>query len=52
MTNAQIVSFRLLELVAEDNALEDAIYHLGRYFNSDTRTQEGLERFLKVSPIA
>lgn len=40
---------RLLELVAEDNALEDAIYHLSRYFNSDTRTQDELERFLKVS---
>jgi ESCRT-I complex subunit TSG101 len=37
-----------LELVAEDNAIEDAIYHLGRYFNSDTRTQNELERFLKV----
>ena len=39
---------RLLELVAEDNALEDTVYHLGRAFNSDTRTQDELERFLKV----
>ena len=39
---------RLLELVAEDNAIEDTVYHLGRAFNSDTQTQEELERFLKV----
>jgi ESCRT-I complex subunit TSG101 len=39
--------FRLLDLVAEDNALEDTVYHLGRAFNSDTRTQDELERFLK-----
>lgn len=39
---------RLLDLVAEDNALEDTIYHLGRAFNADARTAEELERFLKV----
>ncbi|KAK9894358.1 UEV-domain-containing protein [Cystobasidium minutum MCA 4210] len=46
-----VVHNQLLELVAEDNALEDAIYHLGRYFNSDTRNQDELERFLKRSRI-
>ena len=47
LTSSIITSPRLLELVAEDNALEDTIYHLGRAFNSDARTQDELEKFLK-----
>lgn len=39
---------RLLELVAEDAALEDTIYHLGRGLNSETANID-LERFQKVS---
>lgn len=42
-----VVHNQLLELVAEDNALEDTVYHLGRVFNADARTPEELERFLK-----
>ena len=40
---------RLLDLIAEDNAYEDTIYHLGRAFNMDAREPADLERFLKVS---
>ena len=39
---------RLLDLIAEDNAYEDTIYHLGRAFNMDAREPADLERFLKV----
>lgn len=42
-----LVSNRLLELMAEDAALEDTIYHLGRSLNSDTAKLD-LEQFLKV----
>lgn len=44
----KVFSFeRLLELVAEDAALEDTIYHLGRALNSETANID-LEQFLKV----
>jgi len=42
-----VVHNQLLDLIAEDNALEDTIYHLGRAFNADTRTPDELEKFLK-----
>jgi hypothetical protein len=38
---------RLLELVAEDAALEDTIYHLSRGLNSEEANID-LERFTKV----
>lgn len=37
---------RLINLVAEDNAIEDTIYHLHRALNSG---RIDLERFLRVS---
>ena len=37
--------FRLINLVAEDNAIEDTIYHLHRALNSG---RIDLERFLRV----
>jgi len=40
--------FRLIDLVAEDNALEDTIYQLGRGLNSGTANID-LDKFLKVS---
>lgn len=43
-----LLSIRLLELVAEDAALEDTIYHLGRGLNSETANID-LDQFLKVS---
>lgn len=47
--SCSVLSFhrRLLELVAEDAALEDTIYHLGRGLNSEEADID-LERFLKV----
>ena len=39
---------RLLDLVAEDSALEDTIYALGRGLNSGTANID-LDQFLKVS---
>lgn len=45
---ADLSPYRLLDLVAEDAALEDTIYHLGRGLNSDTANID-LDRFLKVS---
>jgi ESCRT-I complex subunit TSG101 len=39
-----LAHFRLLNLVAEDNAIEDTLYHLGRALNSE---RIDLERFLK-----
>jgi hypothetical protein len=38
-------SSRLINLVAEDNAIEDAIYHLHRALNTG---RIDLERFLRV----
>lgn len=46
--SSTVVYNQLLELVAEDAALEDTIYHLGRGLNSDTADID-LDRFLKVS---
>jgi len=37
---------RLINLVAEDNAIEDAIYHLHRALNAG---RIDLEKFLRVS---
>lgn len=37
--------FRLIDLVAEDNALEDTIYHLTRALDTE---RIDLDRFLKV----
>jgi ESCRT-I complex subunit TSG101 len=42
-----VVYNQLLDLVAEDNALEDTIYQLGRGLNNDTARID-LDRFLKV----
>lgn len=42
------IAIRLLELVAEDAALEDTIYHLGRGLNSENANID-LDQFLKVS---
>lgn len=44
------IVLRLLDLVAEDAALEDTIYHLGRGLNSDTANID-LDQFLKVSAM-
>ncbi|KAL8283153.1 hypothetical protein RQP46_005931 [Phenoliferia psychrophenolica] len=44
--SSTVVYNQLLELVAEDAALEDTIYHLGRGLNSETANVD-LERFLK-----
>lgn len=38
--------FRLINLVAEDNAIEDTIYHLHRALNAG---RIDLDRFLRVS---
>jgi ESCRT-I complex subunit TSG101 len=38
---------RLVDLVAEDNAIEDTIYHLHRALNAG---RIDLDRFLRVSP--
>lgn len=46
------VTCRLLDLIAEDNAHEDTIYHLGRAFNMDAREPADLERFLKVGVVS
>ena len=40
--------FRLINLVAEDNAIEDTIYHLHRALNTG---RIDLERFLRVRAI-
>ena len=37
---------RLIDLVAEDNAIEDTIYHLARALDAE---RIDLDRFLKVS---
>lgn len=37
---------RLIDLVAEDNAIEDTIYHITRALDSE---RIDLDRFLKVS---
>ena len=37
---------RLIDLVAEDNAIEDTIYHMTRALDSE---RVDLDRFLKVS---
>jgi len=42
------LDYRLLDLVAEDAALEDTIYALGRGLNSGTANID-LEQFLKVN---
>ncbi|ORY59432.1 UEV domain-domain-containing protein [Leucosporidium creatinivorum] len=44
--SSTVVYNQLLDLVAEDAALEDTIYHLGRGLNSDTANID-LDRFLK-----
>jgi ESCRT-I complex subunit TSG101 len=46
-----VVYNQLLDLVAEDNALDDTIYQLGRGLNSDTAKID-LDRFLKVRTLA
>lgn len=46
--SSTVVYNQLVELVAEDGALEDTIYQLGRGLNSDAADVD-LERFLKVS---
>ena len=45
--SSTVVYNQLVDLVAEDGALEDTIYQLGRGLNSDTADID-LERFLKV----
>ena len=42
----------MLDLVAEDAALEDTIYALGRGLNSGGTANIDLDRFLKVRPSA
>jgi hypothetical protein len=37
---------RLIDLVADDNAIEDTIFHLGRALDAE---RIDLDRFLKVS---
>lgn len=37
--------FRLIDLVAEDNAIDDTIYHVTRAFEAE---RIDLDRFLKV----
>lgn len=44
--SSTVVYNQLLELVAEDAALEDTIYHLGRALNSEIANID-LEQFLK-----
>lgn len=39
---------RLLELVAEDQAIDDTIYHLSRALNNSDVAKIDLEKFLKV----
>ena len=39
---------RLIDLVAEDNAIEDAIYHLHRALNAG---RIDLDRFIKVPSL-
>lgn len=46
--SSTVVYNQLVELVAEDAALEDTIYQLGRGLNSETADID-LDRFLKVS---
>lgn len=43
-----IVGNQLVDLVAEDNAIEDTLYHLGRALNAE---RIGLETFLKQTRI-
>ncbi len=40
--------YRLIDLVAEDNAIEDTIYHLHRAHNAG---RIDLEKFLKVGVL-
>lgn len=40
---------RLVDLVAEDNAIEDTIYHLHRALNAG---RIDLDRFLRVRPVS
>jgi ESCRT-I complex subunit TSG101 len=42
------MSHRLIDLVAEDNAIEDTIYHLHRALNAG---RIDLDRFLRVRSI-
>lgn len=39
---------RLIDLVAEDNAIEDTIYHMCRALDAE---RIDLDRFLKVRPL-
>jgi hypothetical protein len=39
---------RLIDLVAEDNAIEDTIYHICRALDAE---RIDLDRFLKVRPL-
>lgn len=41
--------YRLVDLVAEDNAIEDTMYHLHRALNAG---RIDLDRFIKVSRYA
>jgi ESCRT-I complex subunit TSG101 len=41
------IFFRLIDLIAEDNAIEDTIYQLGGGLNNDTARID-LDKFLKV----
>jgi hypothetical protein len=42
------MSHRLIDLVAEDNAIEDTIYHLHRALNAD---RIDIDRFLRVRVV-
>ena len=44
-----ILHVRLIDLVAEDNAIEDTIYHLHRALNAG---RIDLDRFLRVSLLS
>lgn len=40
---------RLLDLIAEDHALDDTLYHLGRALNSSNSSSIDMDKFFKVS---
>jgi Vps23 core domain len=45
MTHPDHLRFRLINLIAEDNAIEDTIYHLHRALNAG---RIDLDKFLRV----
>ena len=48
-SRTRLIGTRLIDLVAEDNAIEDTIYHMTRALDAE---RVDLDRFLKVRSVA